>query len=188
MPKLLPGQGKISIHALLTESDGGILDIHTPPIDFNPRSPHGERRLRHRFCDGTLRFQSTLSSRRATNRLAVPFIHGLISIHALLTESDSQRFCQGKAILKDFNPRSPHGERRGTRGRSYDTKGFQSTLSSRRATGATGRWRSSRLFQSTLSSRRATPVSPLSPWIPWDFNPRSPHGERHLPQKINSDL
>ena len=78
-------------------------------------------------------FQSTLSSRRATNlkfrhllgqKISIHalltesdslsgggIVHVGISIHALLTESDSVTDNNYK-IICNFNPRSPHGERR----------------------------------------------------------------------------
>ena len=34
------------------------------------------------------------------------------------------------------------------------------------------------IFQSTLPARGATVVEPIAPYVPSDFNPRSPHGER----------
>ena len=79
----------ISTRALLTESDYG-------------RSGSGKSRSL---------FQSTLSLRRATPALLVELPGRLISIHALLTESDFDKL---KEIMGwgDFNPRSPHGERR----------------------------------------------------------------------------
>ena len=57
----------------------------------------------------------------------------LISIHALLTESDTgwMRFSHRQP---NFNPRSPHGERLGFPNAALRSEGFQSTLSSRRAT------------------------------------------------------
>ena len=56
--------------------------------DFNPRSPHGERRTW---------ITSTIS-------------HMAISIHAPRTGSDSIRN-HDMYIVQHFNPRSPHGER-----------------------------------------------------------------------------
>ena len=57
---------------------------------FNPRSPHGERRLRHTYKRaGSWSFQSTLPARGAT----------LASAKAAV-------------VSRYFNPRSPHGERR----------------------------------------------------------------------------
>ena len=80
----------ISIHALLAESDRIAWVIEQSGLtNFNPRSPHGERHIRGRAAGSEDEFQSTLSSRRAT---AVRPIDGdalRISIHALLTESDS---------------------------------------------------------------------------------------------------
>ena len=57
-------------------------------MNFNPRSPYGERQLPYRIPDGGL----------------------VISIHAPLTGSDG---CAESAVgsRRDFNPRSPYGER-----------------------------------------------------------------------------
>ena len=60
------GSAGISIHALLAESDFGIL-------------PDGTKKLV---------FLSTLSLRRATAERRFPYLDNLISIHALLAESD----------------------------------------------------------------------------------------------------
>ena len=100
----------ISIHALLAESDWlpfvmtitaldfyprspcgerpaapGITACH---INFYPRSPCGERHLQaaHYWCNA--QFLSTLSLRRATSALVAEPPALLISIHALLAESD----------------------------------------------------------------------------------------------------
>ena len=103
---------EISIHALLAESDPRArLRIPPQPI-----------------------FQSTLSLRRAT------WVRGfrcwfriLISIHALLAESDA-RLNHRIGIHRDFNPRSPCGERPGFAISCIFGSVFQSTLSLRRAT------------------------------------------------------
>ena len=122
----------ISIHALLAESDRLDLILSPFSIDFNPRSPCGERPIGARgyplhrhfnprspcgerpffYCHiltGTL-FQSTLSLRRATCWTFYGSTCFRISIHALLAESDR---CRGQSALYryDFNPRSPCGER-----------------------------------------------------------------------------
>ena len=102
--------------------------------DFNPRSPHGERHKRRINCYWALQFQSTLPARGATMFLLLTgnllkFQSTLpargatserqkllciecISIHAPRTGSDSLLATDG-VIAKDFNPRSPHGERPG---------------------------------------------------------------------------
>ena len=58
------------------------------PRDFYPRSPCGERRCRSRGCWPRSRFLSTLSLRRATSTFGHWEMDSVISIHALLAESD----------------------------------------------------------------------------------------------------
>ena len=79
---------RISIHALLAESDC-VIDIINNVIDnFYPRSPCGERQLYINRTAKTIIFLSTLSLRRATRFLASWSAVLTISIHALLAESD----------------------------------------------------------------------------------------------------
>ena len=102
--------------------------------DFYPRSPCGERRCWRPRYSCYCRFLSTLSLRRATQPRKTEVPGAMISIHALLAESDfpalhdilklfaflstlSLRRATAGAILKlqcilDFYPRSPCGERR----------------------------------------------------------------------------
>ena len=122
-------------------------------------------------------FLSTLSLRRATQRLAESQQQGAISIHALLAESDLntakdslKAFISIHALLAEsdlsgscrqsrkpnFYPRSPCGERRSGNQRMLKRCLFLSTLSLRRATGGP-------------ESRRRLCA---------DFYPRSPCGER----------
>ena len=123
--------------------------------DFNPRSPHGERRrnARDSFFDSP--FQSTLPARGATGMGLTSPPSVAISIHAPRTGSDSDLCCGfiryaisihaprtgsdalgGKSglISADFNPRSPHGERRLSPFSICSTISFQSTLPARGAT------------------------------------------------------
>ena len=104
------GEG-ISIHALLAESDSKPRHLKSrrmvflstlslrratgyqrpyarPTTDFYPRSPCGER--------------------QTTTRVLI--LNPLISIHALLAESD-RSLRQLQSALRDFYPRSPCGER-----------------------------------------------------------------------------
>ena len=78
-----------------------------------------------------------------------------ISIHALLAEGDtaSPGRCDGPG---HFNPRPPRGGRRLVFGIVFPSFLFQSTPSSRRATGALAGDVRALVFQSTPSSRRAT--------------------------------
>ena len=101
----------ISIHALLAESD---TEQHSTTFerhyfnprspcgerpsgpehragddkDFNPRSPCGERRIPDTLSSSRVEFQSTLSLRRATGQDFGIHFPVVISIHALLAESD----------------------------------------------------------------------------------------------------
>ena len=145
----------ISIHALLAESDDRQRKRHPHPLDFYPRSPCGERQS-ERMPPGTAWiFLSTLSLRRATRHYLEGLyqmlisIHALlaesdqgadpcrqkrgISIHALLAESDQTRHCK-KLRISNFYPRSPCGERRPATQAAFTRIGFLSTLSLRRAT------------------------------------------------------
>ena len=79
-------------------------------IDFNPRSPHGERRYRDATRTNERRFQSTLPARGATSAEVGRVNLRGISIHAPRTGSDMVGMSLGSAV-RHFNPRSPHGER-----------------------------------------------------------------------------
>ena len=87
----------------------------------------------------------------------------------------------GKGQKNNFNPRSPHGERRPapeTAIRSFFQ--FQSTLP---AWGATQKSRRlhPRVHISIHAPRMGSDVHPVIRSPPsYYFNPRSPHGERHL--------
>ena len=102
---------KISIHALLAESDGRISAGPRALYYFYPRSPCGERRYQQTAYYFYVHFypRSPCGERRA-GRGHVAGGHQ-ISIHALLAESDDT----SKDVIKttaNFYPRSPCGERR----------------------------------------------------------------------------
>ena len=124
-------------------------------MNFNPRSPHGERLLAAYgfrmagvfqstlpargatdadvlfLCN--VEFQSTLPARGATRVTKAECLDLPISIHAPRTGSDP---CTkgGGADPAHFNPRSPHGERHGACAVADTIKRFQSTLPARGAT------------------------------------------------------
>ena len=79
------------------------------------------------------KFQSTLPARGATPAASQSQQPPAISIHAPRTGSDDGRR-RTSAAAKDFNPRSPHGERRGILSSPTDERRFQSTLPARGAT------------------------------------------------------
>ena len=105
-------QYRISIHALLAESDEGGCRYELFTIQyFYPRSPCGERHYK-----------------------VMPLLEDLqISIHALLAESDAivmLLYCS----FQDFYPRSPCGERPAREQTAHEAQKFLSTLSLRRGT------------------------------------------------------
>ncbi len=103
-------------------------------LNFYPRSPCGERLGNVVAGLHMSRFLSTLSLRRATwpGLLARPFF--IISIHALLAESDHAPNHNPCSRSRNFYPRSPCGERHRTVNIQRPTTKFLSTLSLRRAT------------------------------------------------------
>ena len=168
---------KISIHALLAESDRATSFAVSVAENFYPRSPCGERPEADGIVDVIGEFLSTLSLRRATPAVRTSGYCSLyfyprspcgerpagglpspcqagISIHALLAESDG---------LSCPNPVS------------YQ---FLSTLSLRRATQIKQTCRAEIRFLSTLSLRRATDASKDTIKTVTNFYPRSPCGER----------
>ena len=169
---------RISIHALLAESDITDQRQIDQKSNFYPRSPCGERRCL-RCC-------------------AISCI--TISIHALLAESDNPASITPTAS-RNFYPRSPCGERQPFFVRHIlgvcisihallaesdfititticTASKFLSTLSLRRATPATSGNDKNNVFLSTLSLRRATCYSLRYSASCWHFYPRSPCGER----------
>ena len=102
-------------------------------MDFNPRSPRGERR-------GTQMLSNCGHD---------------ISIHAPLAGSDETGAASGRPVL-NFNPRSPRGERPLIPKTCSRQHKFQSTLPSRGATPPSMGSQSYKRFQSTLPSRGAT--------------------------------
>ena len=107
---------------------------HSTWQHFNPRSPHGERRI-----------------------LAAKFaVAHLISTHAPRTGSDRGLKAKRRRA-SNFNPRSPHGERQTSVSRCPSAaRSFQPTLPARGATVKIGAGRSAETFQPTLPARGAT--------------------------------
>ena len=78
----------VSIHALLAECDGGVLNCTVLAVQF----------------------QSTHSLRSATHDRRLGDVNYLVSIHALLAECDSCLFHRHLPVRR-FNPRTPCGVR-----------------------------------------------------------------------------
>ena len=125
-------RARISIHALLAESDFTSVVSSTGTIDFYPRSPCGERRWLRCWQSAArdISIHALLAESdylvNTYHRIFGISIHALlaesdhydnynlhcveISIHALLAESDVLWVLR-KVPLLDFYPRSPCGER-----------------------------------------------------------------------------
>ena len=131
------------------------------------------------WYDDFTEFLSTLSLRRATRVRAHSAGFNIISIHALLAESDQPPH-RHDCHQSHFYPRSPCGERRHFAGPVPTYIIFLSTLSLRRATGLILKISTTGLFLSTLSLRRATSRYVDRVAIYHNFYPRSPCGERHI--------
>ena len=148
-------------------------------IHFNPRSPHGERQgFKFRGIDDVI-FQSTLPARGATG-LQVPWHRRCnISIHAPRTGSDKVAVLGERADTRNFNPRSPHGERHFRHALQADQRYFnpRSPHGERliflhlRTVNNYFNPRSPHGERPDRANSRARPGE--------NFNPRSPHGERH---------
>ncbi len=197
------------------------------PEDFYPRSPCGERLHGQRPNWREYLFLSTLSLRRATVNLHTETRKGqnfyprspcgerpafdvltvsalLISIHALLAESDKRFHAADISPKRDFYPRSPCGERPQTYHQYQKDCRFLSTLSLRRATVlrkvpilgikyfyprspcGERRWTKTILAKIGYFYPRSPcgerPLRQLQSALRRDFYPRSPCGERHHPQ------
>ena len=171
---------QISIHALLAESDISVLwmvpnhplflstlslrratnSLFTSVVssaDFYPRSPCGERLGHavnlHSKTGKNFYPRSPCGERHAHDFPALYNI--LISIHALLAESDSRRFPAILGHVISIHALLAESDQQDKR-RPHHEKGFLSTL----------------------SLRRATPRGQLPTTQPPNFYPRSPCGER----------
>ena len=103
-----------------------------------------------------------------------------ISIHAPRTGSDYWK-TQRRNWRKNFNPRSPHGERRTRKPTEITRRRFQSTLPARGATSGRKCSSFSKNYFNPRSPHGERPDCGITPCNHFGhFNPRSPHGERRV--------
>ena len=150
---------------------------HARGGDFNPRSPHGERRSSVLPFFSPLLFQPTLPARGATTRLTRARWHGPISTHAPRTGSDQARYPyqrQGQI--------STHAPRTGSDNLTAPADDSASISTHAPRTGSDIQLAQTLLstFQiSTHAPRTGSDASqPRDSQSYHNFNPRSPHGER----------
>ena len=102
----------ISIHAPRTGSDGRTHEGGLNEASISIHAPRtGSDIINVFYIACQLKFQSTLPARGATAGRVPIFSSAEISIHAPRTGSD-WTYKPSQGSLHDFNPRSPHGERR----------------------------------------------------------------------------
>ncbi len=145
--------------------------------NFYPRSPCGERQLSLNTQQRHLTFLSTLSLRRATSADYNCRSARLISIHALLAESDRAKKKSTRQV-KHFYPRSPCGERRWRATTDILRRHFYPRSPCGERLKLFAKRFSNSLFLSTLSLRRATSLIIFRRAPAFYFYPRSPCGER----------
>ena len=104
-------EGYISIHAPRVGSDLNKSRLRAKSAHFNPRSPCGERQKMGAAKTPGHGFQSTLPVWGATGSGFRQRRKSAISIHAPRVGSDVF-YDNYTKVRKDFNPRSPCGERR----------------------------------------------------------------------------
>ena len=175
---------------------------------FNPRSPCGERRGAGRrirgnrlisihapragsdiqklaFLSDSLGFQSTLPVRGATQRQKNRWELFYISIHAPRAGSDDEPRA-GRGVPRDFNPRSPCGERREF-GQYATAASQQISIHAPRA-GSDGE--KAKPFGGALYFNPRSPCgerrngADIYTAPRQNFNPRSPCGERRYRAKV----
>ena len=145
----------ISTHAPREGSDPALRYPQRPLSDFNPRSPRGERPRQTTSSGEHLAFQPTLPARGATPLPALAACAVSISTHAPREGSDLFRH-RRSGHCRNFNPRSPRGERQHPHTLGRDPQEI-STHAPREGS----------------DGHRARAPRPTA-----DFNPRSPRGER----------
>ena len=124
----------ISIHAPRTGSDAHARCPCSRQRAFQSTLPaRGATTLTERIGALAQLFQSTLPARGATGLRKSQRRDIIISIHAPRTGSD-EHLSGVRAGRRDFNPRSPHGERPYGDLEKYSDNPFQSTLPARGAT------------------------------------------------------
>ena len=169
--------------------------------NFNPRSPHGERRKGQENDRRTTDFNPRSPHGERPTKKNSDARERRISIHAPRTGSDAGHARQNGGT-KVFQSTLPARGATRSRRKSTSRPRFQSTLPARGATTTTGRDNHDHGFQSTLPARGATKPRPrdaartaISIHAPrtgsdlllariarhkFNFNPRSPHGERRV--------
>ncbi len=198
----LPGILEISTLAPREGSDTAPDQRDQSASNFNPRSPRGERhRLFHRFV-GRGGFQPSLPARGATASISSMrllsrhfnprsprgerlWVSGLSTTEygfqpSLPARGATRIVLKSIAAIVYFNPRSPRGERLAEKVKYYPMH-LISTLAPREGSDICSTNVLNFLYISTLAPREGSDLSSVSiVSTTFNFNPRSPRGERHF--------
>ena len=156
----------------------GPLIFSVQPRNFYPRSPCGERQTRRNWRKLHELFLSTLSLRRATKPKNLKSRLCVISIHALLAESDRFGAVNNTKIHISIHALLAESDLRVTSStRSQPSISIHALLAESDSVPFRPASHRSK-FLSTLSLRRATPRGDSCYLDNIDFYPRSPCGER----------
>ena len=144
---------------------------------FNPRSPHGERLGKTPLHCKLFVFQPTLPARGATRLFCRDVVHHAISTHAPRTGSDADLRC---GFIR--HTISTHAPRTGSDHRVQLQARFLVHFNPRSPHGerpSSGHATSPRLYFNPRSPHGERPCVRLAHFCArYNFNPRSPHGER----------
>ena len=153
---------------------GGILSRR---IDFNPRSPHGERPIGTVDLCNAILFQPTLPARGATAQYGeMPVLYS--NFNPRSPHGERPAFQKWSFRTGNFNPRSPHGERQGKR-HYMGVAEYISTHAPRTGSDPIRFINSTDEIISTHAPRTGSDTAAGCCLCRWKyFNPRSPHGER----------
>ena len=134
MKGALAMNSSISIHAPRTGSDKRCPNIYLVRVEISIHAPRtGSDQYTYDCLLRRYTFQSTLPARGATSGLFTsPVISSFQS--TLPARGATSTRVGRKEKHKDFNPRSPHGERLDAYKQQVETEKFQSTLPARGAT------------------------------------------------------
>ena len=153
------------------------------PAHFNPRSLHGERRVKVSFAQPNKRISIHAPCTGSDMRREIARLSDEISIHAPCTGSDVCEVSRS-SLERYFNPRSLHGERRQIQADKARARYISIHAP---CTGSDGRFKLIKhgrdIFQSTLPARGATCFRVCWHQNSKNFNPRSLHGERLVAQQ-----
>ena len=156
--------------------------------NFNPRSPHGERRRGARSAGETSQI-SIHAPRMGSDQMENETMRLVLAFQSTLPAWGATRFRQrGQGRRSDFNPRSPHGERRqqlhaGHPQRAISIHAPRMGSDNRESAGD-----AHSLYFNPRSPHGERPEGLYSSPFFQHFNPRSPHGERHQADGISASV